>query len=194
MWINTNSLWNIPNIITLVRIALIPVFVLIFYLPYRWSPVVGGSIFALAALSDWLDGYLARKLGQTTHLGAFLDPVADKLIVIVALVLLVELHANVILTIPAVVIIIREVTISALREWMAEIGRRASIAVSYVGKIKTSVQMIAITILLVFQSDVQGLAVLIGYIMLYMAVTLTLWSMAMYLRTAWPYLSELPGQ
>ena len=142
------SLLTIPNILTLLRICLIPVIVLVFYLEREWSALVSAGIFALAGLTDWVDGYLARKMDQSTKLGAFLDPVADKLMVAVALVLLVEVHSSVLMAIPAMVIISREITISALREWMAEIGKRGSVAVSFIGKVKTTVQMIAITVLL----------------------------------------------
>ena len=132
---------NLPNILTLSRIIMIPVFVVIFYLPVGWSYLVSAAIFGLAAATDWLDGYLARKLNQSTPFGAFLDPVADKLMVAVALAVLIEEHSAILLTIPATVIIGREIVISALREWMAEIGSRASVAVSYIGKIKTTAQM-----------------------------------------------------
>ncbi|MFZ5601185.1 MAG: CDP-diacylglycerol--glycerol-3-phosphate 3-phosphatidyltransferase, partial [Pseudomonadota bacterium] len=126
---------TIPNLLTLSRIVMIPVFVLIYFLRFDWSPLVAAIIFALAGVTDWIDGYLARKWGQMTKLGAFLDPVADKLMVAVALVALVEGHNNFLLTIPAMVIVGREITISALREWMAELGKRASVAVSYIGKV-----------------------------------------------------------
>ena len=141
---------NLPNILTLSRIIMIPVFVIIFYLPVQWSYFVSAIIFALAAATDWLDGYLARRLDQSTPFGAFLDPVADKLMVAVALTVLIEAHSSFILTIPATVIIGREIVISALREWMAEIGSRASVAVSYIGKIKTTAQMTSITLLLAY--------------------------------------------
>nr|MDQ3958755.1 CDP-diacylglycerol--glycerol-3-phosphate 3-phosphatidyltransferase [Pseudomonadota bacterium] len=128
---------NIPNTLTLVRIALIPIFVIVFYLPIKWSHVATAVIFALAALTDWLDGYLARRLGQTSALGAFLDPVADKLMVAVVLVFLLQQNPSPWLALPAAIIIGREITISALREWMAELGVRARVAVSSLGKIKT---------------------------------------------------------
>ena len=146
---------TVPNVLTLLRIALIPVFVGVFYLPYQWSALACAVIFAVAGITDWVDGYLARKMEQSTKLGAFLDPVADKLMVAAALVLLVEAHATALLAIPAIVIISREITVSALREWMAELGKRASVAVSFVGKVKTTVQMIAITGLLANEPDMQ---------------------------------------
>ena len=147
---------NLPNILTLSRIIMIPVFVVIFYLPVGWSYLVSAAIFGLAAATDWLDGYLARKLDQSTPFGAFLDPVADKLMVAVALAVLIEEHSAILLTIPATVIIGREIVISALREWMAEIGSRASVAVSYIGKIKTTAQMAAIVGLLAFPPGCLG--------------------------------------
>ncbi|MCO1335726.1 CDP-diacylglycerol--glycerol-3-phosphate 3-phosphatidyltransferase [Microbulbifer sp. OS29] len=179
---------TIANQLTLLRVALIPFFVLVFYLPYKWSYIASAVIFAIAAATDWLDGYLARKLNQSTALGAFLDPVADKLMVATALVLLVGLHNNALFTIAAAVIICREIAVSGLREWMAELGQRGSVAVSYVGKIKTTAQMAAIIVLLAF--DVRDFPVMetIGYLLLYIAAALTLWTMVMYLRAAWPVL------
>ncbi|MEE2730890.1 MAG: CDP-diacylglycerol--glycerol-3-phosphate 3-phosphatidyltransferase [Pseudomonadota bacterium] len=184
------TLLTIPNLLTLLRIALIPVFVVVFYLPYHWSALAGAVIFALAGITDWVDGYLARKMGQSTKLGAFLDPVADKLMVAAALALLVEAHATALLSIPAIVIISREITVSALREWMAEVGKRASVAVSFVGKVKTTVQMIAITGLLANEPDMEYWVVWLAYLLLYVATGLTLWSMLVYLKTAWPELKE----
>ncbi|MEC8812784.1 MAG: CDP-diacylglycerol--glycerol-3-phosphate 3-phosphatidyltransferase [Ketobacter sp.] len=181
---------TVPNVLTLLRIALIPVFVGVFYLPYQWSALACAVIFAVAGITDWVDGYLARKMEQSTKLGAFLDPVADKLMVAAALVLLVEAHATALLAIPAIVIISREITVSALREWMAELGKRASVAVSFVGKVKTTVQMIAITGLLANEPDMQFWVVWLAYLLLYLATGLTLWSMMMYLKAAWPDLKE----
>jgi CDP-diacylglycerol--glycerol-3-phosphate 3-phosphatidyltransferase len=175
---------NLPNILTMSRIVMIPVFVVIFYLPYGWSYLTAAAIFALAAATDWLDGYLARKLDQSTPFGAFLDPVADKLMVAVALTVLIDEHHSIILTIPATVIIGREIVISALREWMAEMGSRGSVAVSYIGKIKTTAQMVSIIILLAFPPGVAWASVGIG--LLYLAAVLTLWSMILYLKAAWP--------
>lgn len=185
-----NTIWNVPNGLTFFRIALIPLFVIVFYLPYGWSFIGAASIFAIAGITDWFDGYLARRLGQHTKLGAFLDPVADKLIVVVALVVLVETHANPWLAIPAISIIAREVAVSALREWMAEIGKRASVAVSYVGKVKTTMQIIAITGLLANRPDLSDPIVILAYATLYVAMALTLWSMWVYLRAAWPELTS----
>ena len=190
-------MWNLPNLITLFRITLIPVLVVVYFLKIPYREVVISGVFVLAALTDWLDGYLARRMNATTKLGAFLDPVADKLIVSSALVLLVSDSSvlNMVFhTMPfaiAVTIIIgREIAISALREWMAELGERGAVAVGLVGKVKTAVQMIAIALLL-YGLPVHGLSTfLIGEIMLYVAALLTLWSMIEYLRAAWPYLME----
>ncbi len=179
---------KIPNILTSLRILLIPVFVLVYYLPYEWAPIATGVIFAIAGFTDWLDGYLARKLEQTSPFGAFLDPVADKLMVAISLALLVEGYANWWITIPAVVIIGREIVISALREWMAEVGQRASVAVSYIGKVKTALQMLAIMLMIVTEpyTNISWA----GIVALYLAAILTLWSMYQYVRAAWPALSE----
>lgn len=180
---------NLPNLLTLLRIALIPVFVLVFYIDAPWSNLVSTLVFALAAITDWADGFLARKLGQVSAVGAFLDPVADKLMVAVALVLLVQADPSPWLAVPAAVIIGREITISALREWMAELGARARVAVSVFGKIKTSAQMAAL-LLLLYGETIGPVPVRdIGYGLLYLAVALTIWSMVDYLRAAWPALS-----
>lgn len=184
---------TLANQLTLLRVALIPVFVLVFYLPYQWSYMASAVIFAAAAATDWLDGYLARKLNQSTPFGAFLDPVADKLMVATALVLLVGLHKSAWFTIAAAVIIGREIAVSALREWMAELGKRGSVAVSYIGKIKTTAQIAAIIVLLAFDVREYPLMETVGYILLYIAAALTLWSMVMYLRAAWPTLMGEEG-
>lgn len=180
---------NIPNLLTGLRIILIPVFVLIFYLPVPWARVACALVFGLAALTDLLDGYLARRWNQTSALGAFLDPVADKLMVAVALILLVQADPQPELALPAAVIIGREIAVSALREWMAEIGNRAQVAVSLAGKLKTTAQMIAI-LLLILDGPVLGVPIQpLGMVLLYIAALLTLWSMLLYLRAAWPSLS-----
>ncbi|RCV90957.1 CDP-diacylglycerol--glycerol-3-phosphate 3-phosphatidyltransferase [Billgrantia montanilacus] len=179
---------NIPNILTLARIAFIPLLVVFFYLPFAWSMPIAAGLFALAAVTDWLDGYLARRWDQATPFGAFLDPVADKLMVAVALALLIERFDSVWLTLPALVIIGREIVISALREWMAEMGKRGSVAVSWLGKVKTTLQMVALLLLLAFSPGTQ--LALVGVATLYVAAILTLWSMALYLRSAWPHLSR----
>ncbi len=147
-------------------------------------------VFGLAALTDWFDGYLARRLKETSAFGAFLDPVADKLMVVTALVLLVERHPHVWFTVPAIVIIGREITISALREWMAEVGESARVAVSMIGKIKTTVQMVAL-FLLIYREPLFSIPVeTVGLVCFYLAAVLTLWSMAVYLRAAWPTLTR----
>lgn len=178
---------NIPNLLTLLRLVLIPVCVVIYYIPESWAYAVTAALFVVAAITDWFDGYLARKWGQTTPFGAFLDPVADKLIVAAALVILVERHATFLLTIPAVIIIGREIVISALREWMAEVGKRSSVAVNMIGKVKTAVQMTAIAVLLSQAPGTQSFAFIadIGLAALQFAAVLTLWSMFVYLKAAW---------
>jgi CDP-diacylglycerol--glycerol-3-phosphate 3-phosphatidyltransferase len=189
-------MWNTPNLLTLLRIALIPVFVLVFYLQAPWARPVAAAIFTVAAVTDWLDGHLARRWEQTSHLGAFLDPVADKLMVAVALVFLVQVDPRPLLALAAAVIIGREITVSALREWMAEVGARSHVAVSWTGKVKTAAQMIAI-ILLILRGPLFGVPIYhLGMVLLYVAAALTLWSMFLYLRVAWPSLSGLhpPGQ
>lgn len=155
---------NIPNILTVMRVALIPVFILVFYLPFSWSYWAASAVFAFASFTDWLDGYLARRLNQSTPFGAFLDPVADKLLVAVALLLLVVEHSNIWLTLPAIIIICREIMVSALREWMAELGERANVAVSNLGKWKTAAQMVALIILLANPLHLmRGSSVVISY-------------------------------
>jgi CDP-diacylglycerol---glycerol-3-phosphate 3-phosphatidyltransferase len=182
---------NIPNTLTILRICLIPVLVVVFYLPFKNHLLVAAGIFAVAAVTDWIDGYLARRLGQMTAFGAFLDPVADKLMVVIALVLLVERHDTVLFTVAACVIIGREIVISALREWMAELGERTSVAVSYIGKVKTAFQMVAITALLAVDAATdESWLVALSYIILYTAAVLTLWSMVVYLRAAWAIIKD----
>lgn len=179
---------NIPNSLTVLRIVLIPIFMGVFYLPLSWVNLATTGIFALAAITDWFDGYLARRWQQTSAFGAFLDPVADKLLVAVVLVLLVQKHPSVWMAIPAAVIIGREITISALREWMAELGERTQVSVSFIGKVKTTAQMGALLMLLydvpLFDISMHKA----GYILLYIAALLTLWSMFIYLRAALPIL------
>ncbi|RUR57665.1 CDP-diacylglycerol--glycerol-3-phosphate 3-phosphatidyltransferase [Vreelandella populi] len=179
---------NIPNLLTLARVAFIPLLVVLFYLPYNWSMPLAAALFALASVTDWLDGYLARRWNQSTPFGAFLDPVADKLMVAVALALLIERYDTLVLTLPALVIIGREIVISALREWMAEMGKRGLVAVSWIGKLKTTLQMIALLILLALPPTHE--IALLGVVVLYAAAALTLWSMIQYLKAAWPHLSR----
>ncbi len=179
-------MWTIPNTLTLLRILSIPLFVGIFYVPVPWAPLACALVFALAAITDWLDGFLARRWGQTSAFGAFLDPVADKLMVAVALVLLVQADPRPLLALPAAVIIGREITVSALREWMAQVGAGVQVAVSKIAKVKTAAQMAAILLLILLErgSSLYGIAV----ILLYLAAFLTLWTMTLYLRAAWPKL------
>ena len=182
--------FNIPTNLTLLRIALIPLLTVVFYLPWHYSNLASTLIFILAGLTDWLDGYLARKMRLETPFGAFLDPVADKLMVAIVLVLIVQQQATPYLAIPAAVIIGREITIASLREWMAEIGQRAKVKVSQLGKWKTTAQMVAIGMLL-YRDDLFGMPVnLIGYGLLYVAAVLTLWSMINYLSAALAVIRE----
>lgn len=191
-------LLNIPNALTLLRIVLIPVLVGLAYMPlegrpiaswfpFEWRYLLAAVVFMVAAITDWFDGYLARTLNQTSAFGRFLDPVADKLMVAAALVILVQWHHdNLLVVISAIIIISREITISALREWMAELGKRASVAVSYLGKLKTTMQMAAIAVLLLHHAQLDVL----GFALLIVAAVLTLWSMCIYLKAAWPALRQ----
>jgi CDP-diacylglycerol--glycerol-3-phosphate 3-phosphatidyltransferase len=195
MVLGTSPLLNIPNVLTLLRILLIPVLVVLTYIPFASGPIAASFpfewryftaalIFMIAAFTDWFDGYLARILNQASAFGRFLDPVADKLMVAAALIILVQWHHdNVLIVMSAIIIVSREITISALREWMAELGKRASVAVSYIGKLKTVMQMSAITILLLHNPT---LDVFLGFPLLIIAAGLTLWSMCIYLKAAWP--------
>lgn len=194
-----NQLFNCPNALTLVRILVIPLLVIFFYLPVPWAHMAASIIFAIASVTDWLDGYLARYLKQSTKLGAFLDPVADKLMVCVALVLIVAEPTfqyvsvtskvvsipNALITIPAAVIVSREIIVSALREWMAEVGKRSKVAVSKVGKFKTAIQMLALVVMLYCDNTTNATLVFTGYVLLYVAAVLTVWSMFIYLKAAW---------
>jgi CDP-diacylglycerol--glycerol-3-phosphate 3-phosphatidyltransferase/cardiolipin synthase len=180
--------WNWPNTLTWLRIGSIPLIVLLFYMPYPWADPSAGLLFVAAGITDSLDGYLARRLGQTSRLGAFLDPVADKLIVAVALVLLVTKDTRALIALTAVVIIGREITISALREWMAEIGQRRKVAVSQLGKYKTILQIVGLSMML-FRLDLFGLPTYkLGVVLTELAAVATLYSMVAYLRAAWPEL------
>ena len=181
---------NIPTLLTLLRIALIPVLVIFFYVPWEYSNIATTVIFFMAAITDWLDGYLARKMQVETKFGAFLDPVADKIMVAFVLVLLVQAEASIWMTLPAAIIIGREITISSLREWMAEIGQRATVKVSSIGKWKTTAQMLAIGCLL-YSEELIGISMqLLGLVMLYVAAILTLWSMMSYLKAAYTTMVE----
>jgi len=189
---------NWPNMLTFIRISLIPLLVIFYYVPV-WGHLLAAIVFTIAGFTDWLDGYLARSLQQATKLGAFLDPVADKLIVCIVLVLIVgepqfqfvSFKSRVInipaffITIPAAIIVSRELIVSALREWMADLGKRAKVAVSYLGKVKTAVQMFSLLILLLCDNGTSSIVVLMGYVLLYAAAVLTIWSMLIYLNMVW---------
>ena len=183
------SHWNVPNTLTWLRILMIPaIFALFYLLPYPWADPAACAAFALAGITDTLDGYYARKLGQTSRLGAFLDPVADKLIVAAALVLIVSSDPRWFVVIIAVVIIGREIAVSALREWMAEIGARGRIKVSILAKYKTIMQIVGLSFLL-FRQPLFGIPIYeMGLILIAVAAVLTLWSMIQYLNLAWPEL------
>jgi CDP-diacylglycerol--glycerol-3-phosphate 3-phosphatidyltransferase len=179
-------LWTVPNVLTWLRILAIPLVVVLFYLPYHWSDPAAGLLFAAAGITDSLDGYYARKLGQTSRLGAFLDPVADKLIVAVALVLIVSKDPRWTVVLMASVIIGREIAISALREWMAEIGQRTKVAVSKLGKYKTILQIVGLSMML-YRWDLFSIPMYrLGFLLTGIAAVLTLVSMVEYLRAAWP--------
>ena len=179
---------HLPNVLTLARIAAVPLVVALFYWNHPWSNPLAAVVFIAAAITDTLDGYLARRLGITTPLGEFLDPVADKLMVATALVLLVGHDTRPLIVITGIVIIGREITVSALREWMAHLGARATVAVSGMGKLKTIMQMTGLSMMM-FREDVFGLPVYeIGVVLLVVAGVLTLWSMVSYLQAAWPEL------
>jgi CDP-diacylglycerol--glycerol-3-phosphate 3-phosphatidyltransferase len=186
---NGQSHWNLPNTLTWLRILMIPAILALFYLlPYPWADPAACAAFALAGITDTLDGYYARKLGQTSRLGAFLDPVADKLIVAAALVLIVSKDPRWFVVIVAVVIIGREIAVSALREWMAEIGARNRIKVTVLAKYKTIMQIVGLSLLL-FRQNLFGIPTYrVGLVLTAVAAVLTLWSMIQYLRVAWPEL------
>lgn len=181
---------NIPTFLTLLRIFIIPLVMIGYYLPFTWAHPVAAIIFLLACITDWLDGFLARRFAQMTKLGAFLDPIADKLLVVVALVLVVGENLIPLLAIPAAVIVAREVAISALREWMAELGKRASVAVTFVAKVKTTLQMVALILLLWYLPGNKIWSLWLGTVLLWVAAVLTLWSMIVYLKLAWPDFKE----
>ena len=181
---------NVPIFITVVRMALIPVFVVVYAWQGAWTSLASAAVFGLAALTDWLDGYLARRLKQTTRFGAFLDPVADKLVIVSAIVMMIGDRGSLWLTLPGLVIVGREIVISALREWMAEMNRRGIVAVSRLGKVKTGVQITAILALLAFPPGSDARLDLLGYALIYLAAIMTLVSMVVYLRAAWPTLRD----
>lgn len=176
---------NLPILLTWVRIAFIPLLILFFYLDRSWAPFAAALVFGLAGLTDWADGYLARKWQQESRFGAFLDPVADKLIVAVAMLLIVEREANLWFTLAGMIIIGREIVISALREWMAQVGLHGKVAVAFIGKLKTTFQIIAL-IFLLYNQNLFGLLPMreLGIIALVLATILTLVSMLQYLQSA----------
>ena len=180
-------MWNLPNKITLIRILMIPIFIVVYYLPLEGNHIISAIIFAVAALTDWVDGFIARKYDMVTKFGEFLDPLADKLIVVAALALLLEVYATPWFAIPAILIIGRELVISGLREWMAKIGLSNKVKVSMIGKVKTWVQMIAIAVLLI-ASNQYLLFTSLGFILIYVAAFMSVWSMIHYLKQAWPQL------
>src|SRR3569833_2400570 len=185
---------NLPTWLTLFRVALLPVMVVVFYVPFRGHNITAAIVFGLAAVTVWLDGYLARRLNLTSAFGAFLDPVADKLMVAVTLFLLVESHRGgwpgILMAVTSAVIVGREISISALREWMAEIGQRATVRVAAIGKIKTVLQLVAMVALL-YQHDLEGLRLFhVGESLLVLAAGLTIWSGLLYVRAAWPILRQ----
>ncbi len=182
--------WNWPNTLTMTRIFVIPAFVACFFIPFDSHRYVAALIFLLAAVTDWLDGFLARYLKQTSPFGAFLDPVADKLMVASALVLLAAQYGSFWVTVAGIIIVAREIAVSALREWMAELGKRATVKVSSIGKVKTTVQMVAVLMLL-SQPPVYNGIVIVGIWGLYIAVILTLWSMCIYLQAAYREIKDL---
>ena len=181
---------NLPNALTVLRIVLIPVMILFFYLPYEWGRTIACAVFVVASITDFLDGYFARKYNSSSRFGAFLDPVADKLTVTTALIILLQDHNTIYMMIATAIIVGRELTISALREWMAELGERTTVNVAMIGKIKTVFQMTAIGFLL-YERDLLFIPVYkIGLGLLYIAAALTIWSMLVYLKAAWPMMKE----
>ncbi|OOG37590.1 CDP-diacylglycerol--glycerol-3-phosphate 3-phosphatidyltransferase [Rhodanobacter sp. C06] len=192
---------NLPTWLTLFRVALLPVMVLVFYLPFHGHNITAAIVFVLAAVTDWLDGFLARRMNLTSAFGAFLDPVADKLMVAVTLFLLVESHpegwSSIVMAVTAAVIVGREISISALREWMAEVGMRATVKVAFIGKLKTVMQIVALVVLIV-QHEKEATALRlyhIGEALLVIAGVLTIWSGLYYLHAAWPTLrGDAPRQ
>ena len=178
------------NMVTYLRVLLVPVIVLVYYSGIAHSQLIAAFLFTIASLSDWLDGYLARRLNQTSPFGAFLDPVADKLLVVMALVLLTAIYPSAWFVVPTAIIIGREIFVSALREWMATNNQRDAVAVGYIGKVKTTVQMIAIIVLLAYTPLWPQFLLQTGYGLIYLSAALSIWSMAQYLIKALPVLSS----
>ena len=188
--------FNLATNLTLLRIVAVPIVCIGYLFPFSWSHELVSVLFVVAAVTDWLDGYIARNYGQSSAFGAFLDPIADKLIVSSVLVILAYKLETLWMVWPALIIIGREIVISALREWMAELGNRASIAVNWVAKVKTILQLVALGFLIWYQPEGKGFSIgthywvyWVGMLLLYISVALTLWSMLMYLKIAWPDLT-----
>jgi len=179
---------NAANLVSVSRILMVPVILIVYYSSWRWGHLMAAAIFAIASLTDWLDGYLARRLNQTSAFGAFLDPVADKLLVVMTLVLLTANFPTPWFVLPVALIIAREVFVSALREWMASCNQRDLVKVGYMGKVKTTVQMITIIILLAVDLRTPLIIIYIGYALIYLSAIFSLWSMAGYLKSALPIL------
>ena len=180
---------TLPTVITLLRIALIPLFVIVFYLPFAWVNIAAAAIFFVICVSDWVDGFLARSMQLESRFGAFLDPVADKLSIVVVIVALVSVHPSIVIALPSMIIIAREITISALREWMAELGSRTTVQVSSIGKIKTFAQMWALGFM-IYHDALFGIPIFtLGLVTFDLAAILTIASMAIYLRAAWPVIA-----
>ena len=177
---------TIPTAITLFRIGLIPLFVVVFYLPFAWANIAATAIFALASITDWVDGYLARALKQESAFGAFLDPVADKLMVVVAIVLLVATHPSIYVVLPSIVIVAREISISALREWMAGLGNSSAVQVTFIGKAKTTAQLTSLLLMIYSEPLFIIPTYQVGLYGYYLAALLTIYSMVVYLKAAWP--------
>lgn len=182
------NLINFPNSITLIRVTLIPVFVVVYCLPINYHHEMAAFVFTVASLTDWLDGFLARKLKQETRFGAFCDPVADKLIVIIALMLLLGAYNTLWITVPAIIIVSREIIISGLREWVAGQGKSGILAVSYAAKVKTMAQMASIIVLLSQKPTLGLVLVQLGVVLLLFAAILTVWTMSTYFYRVWPTL------
>lgn len=179
---------NIPNYFTLLRIIFVPIIVVFYYFPFSNVHIIATVLFVLASLTDFLDGFLARRWKVSSGLGAFLDPVADKILIVICLTMLVSQERLGFIVLAALVIVAREIIVSGLREWMAEVGKRAHVAVSYIGKWKTACQMLAI-ILLLYSSNVSPAWITwTGIVLIYFAALLTGWSMIMYIKAAWPAL------
>lgn len=179
---------KIANLVTVSRVLLVPIIVLVYYSTLPGSHLIAAALFAVASITDWLDGYLARKLNQSSAFGAFLDPVADKLLVVMALVLLTANYPSPWFVIPTAILIAREVFVSALREWMAGRNMRDQVAVGYIGKVKTTVQMLAIILLLAYTATWPLWVLQLGYVLIYISAALSLWSMTVYLKKALPVL------